>query len=108
VDQLLGRYGTHAAVIIAHLSASGDEPLLHHPDYSRGEIEALVDNEWVITLSDVVHRRTSMAFSGQLSAPLLSELADIMAAQLGWSDDYRNIQLSGVTLEEGSSQWALN
>ena len=108
VDQLLGRYGTHATVIIDHLESWGDEPLAHHPDYSRGEIEALVRNEWVITLSDVVHRRTSMAFSGQLNAPLLSELADIMAAQLGWSADERSIQLSGVTLEEGSSQWALN
>ena len=108
VEQLLARYGTYAATIIAHLESSGDDPLAHHPEYSRNEIEALVHNEWVINLSDVVHRRTSMAFSGQLSGPLLSELADIMAAQLGWSNDHRTEQISSITLEEGSSLWALN
>ena len=108
VEQLLGRYGTYAARIISHLEKAGDEPLAHHSEYSRSEIEALLDNEWVINLSDVVHRRTSMAFSGQLSAPLLSELADIMAAQLGWSLDHRHDQVSSITLEEGSSLWALN
>jgi glycerol-3-phosphate dehydrogenase len=108
VEQLLARYGTYAAQIVSHLEAAGDEPLEHHSGYSRGEIEALIHNEWVISLSDVVHRRTSMAFSGQLSGPLLSELADIMASQLGWSHDYRQDQVSSITLEEGSSLWALN
>ena len=108
VEQLLTRYGTYAARIIDHLESVGDEQLTHHPDYSRGEIEALIHNEWVNNLSDVVHRRTSMAFSGQLSMDLLSELADIMAAQLGWSRDHRDDQVSSITLEEGSSLWALN
>ena len=108
VEQLLTRYGTYAERIIGQLESVGDEQLTHHPDYSRGEIEALIDNEWVTNLSDVVHRRTSMAFSGQLSTDLLSELADIMAAQLGWSRDHRDDQVSSITLEEGSSLWALN
>ncbi|MCF8548587.1 MAG: glycerol-3-phosphate dehydrogenase/oxidase [Pontimonas sp.] len=108
VEQLLRRYGTYADRIISHLESSGDEALAHHPEYSRGEIEAVIHNEWVINLSDVVHRRTSMAFSGQLSGPLLAELADIMAIQLGWSSDHRTDQVSSVTLEEGSSLWALN
>lgn len=108
VEQLMERYGTYASTIVSHLEESGDEPLAHHSGYSRSEIEALIDNEWVINLSDIVHRRTSMAFSGQLSGPLLSELADIMAARLGWSLDHRQDQVSSITLEEDSSLWALN
>lgn len=108
VEQLMERYGTYASTIVSHLEESGDETLAHHSGYSRSEIEALIDNEWVINLSDIVHRRTSMAFSGQLSGPLLSELADIMAARLGWSLDHRQDQVSSITLEEDSSLWALN
>lgn len=78
VDQLLARYGTYASRIIAHVESAGDKPLVHHTNYSRGEIEFLVHNEWVQEISDLVHRRTNLAFRGEASESLTAELAGIM------------------------------
>jgi glycerol-3-phosphate dehydrogenase len=105
---LLLRYGTYAARVIADLAVWGDEPLEHHPGYSVGEVRSLIAREWVVTLSDIVHRRTSLAFSGQLSHSLLSELAQIMASERGWSADDIAREIMSITVEEGSSQWVLS
>jgi glycerol-3-phosphate dehydrogenase len=105
---LLQRYGTYATRIIKDLAELGDVPLGNHADYSRGEIASLIRNEWVVTLSDVVHRRTSLAFSGQISSALLQEIADIMAPLMGWSDAEVARQVESITVEEGSSQWILS
>jgi glycerol-3-phosphate dehydrogenase len=61
----------------------GDEALVHHPDYSRGEIEFLVTEEWVMTLADLVYRRTTLAFTGATSDSLLEELAGILPISAG-------------------------
>jgi glycerol-3-phosphate dehydrogenase len=68
-----------------------------------GEIESLIDNEWVVTLSDIVHRRTSMAFSGQVNKKLLKELAHLMASRRGWSSSEVARQIGSITVEEGNS-----
>jgi len=102
-EQLLLRYGTLAAAIIDNLEGSGDEALKNHEAYSAGEISWLVRNEWVVSLSDLVHRRTSMAFSGSLSKKLLAELAQLMAPLLGWSAGDVQKQIKTIALEEGSS-----
>lgn len=107
-EQLLLRYGTYATRVIADLAVWGDEPLEHHPGYSVGEIRSLIAREWVVTLSDIVHRRTSLAFSGQLSHSLLSELAQIMASERGWSSEVIAREIMSITVEEGSSQWVLS
>jgi glycerol-3-phosphate dehydrogenase len=79
VDQLLARYGTYGSRIIAYLDYVGDAPLVHHADYSWGEIEFLVRNEWVQGVSDVVYRRTTLAFTGEVSESLLEELTAVVA-----------------------------
>lgn len=83
-DQLLERYGTRAAPLIAALGAD-DVPLTHADDYSRGEIQYLLATESVVHLSDIVYRRTSLAFVGGLSTGLLTELAELAGEALGWS-----------------------
>jgi glycerol-3-phosphate dehydrogenase len=107
-EQLLLRYGTYATRVISDLAVWGDDALEHHPGYSVGEIRSLVAHEWVVTLSDIVHRRTSLAFSGQLSNALLSELAHIVASERGWSDEEISREIMSITVEEGSSQWVLS
>ncbi len=47
------------------------------------EIAWLLRNERVVHLADLVLRRTSIAFTGALTAPLLDELADVAAEVLG-------------------------
>jgi glycerol-3-phosphate dehydrogenase len=87
VEQLLGRYGTYADRIVAHLESSGDEALAHHSGYSKSEIEYLVRHEWVHTLGDLLTRRTSLLFRGEASTELVSEMAGIQSDELGWSND---------------------
>lgn len=107
-EQLLSRYGTYASRVIGELETRGDTPLTHHPEYSVEELQALAANEWVVTLSDVVHRRTSLAFSGQLSHALVKEIAQAVAPVLGWSATDVAREIESITVEEGSQQWALS
>ncbi len=83
--QLLARYGTRASDVIEHLLDGFDAPLVNNPAYSRREIELLARSEFVVHLSDVVLRRTSIAFKGGMSLELLAELATILAPILGWT-----------------------
>ena len=92
--QLLTRYGTRATEVLASLAALGpDRPLAGAPRYSAGEIDFLVRNELVVHLSDLVLRRTSLAFTGSLTPELLDELADIAGAALGWDADTRRSEI---------------
>jgi len=89
-EQLLARYGTHAADVIDFLSLEADAPLAHNAAYSRREIEYLAQTESVVRLIDVLLRRTSMAFVGSATGPLVDELADIVAPVLGWTAERRD------------------
>jgi glycerol-3-phosphate dehydrogenase len=65
-----------------------------------GEILSLVGREWVLTLSDLVHRRTKMAFRGEITPELVEELADILSPVLGWSPTERSQQISSLVIQE--------
>lgn len=107
-DALLERYGTRATELLAAIDAD-DAPLAHAPSYSRAEIRHLLQGEQVVHLADLVYRRTSLAFVGALSLPLLDELAELAGDALGWSparraDELRTLRddlatLHGVTFE---------
>ncbi|MFC5501530.1 FAD-dependent oxidoreductase [Lysinimonas soli] len=83
-ELLLERYGTRAAEIIGSLTAE-DAPLTQLPGYSRDEVRCLVVQEGVVHLADLVYRRTSLAFTGMLSVPLLAEFAELAGGELGWN-----------------------
>ena len=88
-EELLERYGTRAEAFIASIEGEHDELLAHHAGYSRLEIAWLTRSERVVHLADLVQRRTSIAFTGAVTAPLLDELAEIAGAELGWSAERR-------------------
>ncbi|MBG6058575.1 glycerol-3-phosphate dehydrogenase [Cryobacterium sp. MP_M5] len=91
---LLGRYGTRAADVIDWLTEEADAPLDNHAGYTRREIEYLAATESVMHLLDLVLRRTSLAFRGELSLPLLDELAAVVAPVLGWDAATRQIEVA--------------
>ncbi|GAA1749933.1 glycerol-3-phosphate dehydrogenase/oxidase [Agromyces humatus] len=93
-EALLERYGTRAADLLGEVEGAEDLALEHHAGYTRGEIQWLVRNERVVHLLDLVQRRTSIAFTGTLTAPLLDELADLVAAELGWDDARRAAEVA--------------
>lgn len=82
---LLERYGTRAARIAEGAGPALMEALHHCSNFSAAEITYLVVNEFVVHLSDVVLRRTDIAFTGRLSHALLCEMADVVAGALGWT-----------------------
>jgi glycerol-3-phosphate dehydrogenase len=102
------RYGTSADRVAAYMKAGLDEPLANHAGYSRREIEFIALNERVVHLDDLIMRRTLIGILGELTLPLLKELAVIVSFILHWPEQKteaeieRTIQLfkkvHGVTL----------
>ena len=90
---LFERYGTRAAMIATFIGAENDKPLRHQPEYSQREIIYLAEHEGVQRLDDLCLRRTQLGMLGYLTGPLLVELADILAATLGWEVERRQAEL---------------
>ena len=86
-ETLLNRYGTRSVVLIEQLQSQQDTPLEHDSNFSRREVEFIAKHERVNRLSDLVLRRTSLAMLGNITLPLLQELAGIIAPILNWSED---------------------
>ena len=82
---LFDRYGTRAQEIAAFMAADDDAALEHKPDMTRREIAFLAQHEKIVHLDDLLLRRTMLAFLGELTRPLVDELADVLGDALGWS-----------------------
>jgi glycerol-3-phosphate dehydrogenase len=85
---LLARYGTNASAVIAHIVAAeeSDTPLTTLPDYSTAEIDFLM-GEHTVHLSDLVLRRSIIAFVGSLDQAVFDELSELAAASQRWSPE---------------------
>jgi glycerol-3-phosphate dehydrogenase len=81
------RYGTGADRVTAYMKAGPDAPLAHHAGYSRREIEFIALNERVVHLDDLIMRRTLIGILGELTLPLLKELAAIVAKVQPWTKE---------------------
>ena len=82
---LLERYGTLALEVADEIEQGPDSPLEFVSDYSHAEIEYLTKNESVVHLTDLLRRRTNLAFVGT-SASGIAEIANIMAPILAWNE----------------------
>lgn len=89
---LLRRYGTGAACVIAGIAARGDGMLEHVPGFSVGELAYLASTESVVHITDVVLRRTTVAFVGGLSQAAFDEISVLMAEALGWSPEQHDAE----------------
>ncbi len=91
---LLDRYGTVAAEVIAAIAEDADDaPLASIPTYSSGELRHLALTEGVVHLADVLLRRTSLAFTGAVSAESASEVAAAIAPVMGWDAATRRTEV---------------
>ena len=84
---LLDRYGNAAHRIAQAGGKALSDRLASLPDYSLGEIQALIRDEQVVTLADILFRRTSIAMAGRLSLAVIEELAEIAAGAFNWTAD---------------------
>jgi glycerol-3-phosphate dehydrogenase len=85
---LLSRYGTNASKVIDVIVAAEetDAPLSTLPGYSTAEIAYLMTREHTVHLSDLVLRRSIIAFVGALTQAAFDELSELAAAAQGWSE----------------------
>jgi glycerol-3-phosphate dehydrogenase len=97
VDQLLGRYGTTAAAVLAFASSHSDNTRLSGAShYSAMEIDWIVRQEFVVHLSDVVFRRTTLAIEGAITMEGLREIGAIAAEALDWSQQKLDSEIEDV------------
>jgi glycerol-3-phosphate dehydrogenase len=81
---LLTRYGTRAAEVISFLDGGPDQLLRSTRELSVRELEFMARHEQVGHLTDVLIRRTSLAFRGLVTGELLNEVSELIAGPLGW------------------------
>lgn len=87
-QHLADHYGTAAPLVQDHCARFPADALLGgNCPYTRGEIDFLTRNEFVVHLSDVVLRRTGLAITGVLNAENLTSVVETMRPVMGWSAD---------------------
>ncbi len=110
--QLLDRYGTNAYELGEYIKQQGLESLsqstdslagvstymTYSQDYSRAEIQFLIDNEQVESLLDIVLRRTNIAISGALHMSLLIELNTVLSQVKNWDSQRAQSELTQTLL----------
>lgn len=92
--RLFERYGTRALEIAGFVCAGQDQPLKSLPNWTYREVEFLLAREKAVHLDDLLLRRTTLAWLGQVTRPVLEELAGIMTKSLGWNVDRQQAELS--------------
>jgi glycerol-3-phosphate dehydrogenase len=95
VDTLLELYGTRATSVPAAIRP-GSAELAHAPGYYEAELIWLAQNEQVLHLSDIIFRRISLAFMGEVSQWTLTEIARAVAGPLGWTAEQANSEVEAV------------
>jgi glycerol-3-phosphate dehydrogenase len=103
------RYGACADRVAAYMKAGPDAPLANHAGYSRREIEFIALNERVVHIDDLIMRRTMIGILGDLTLPLLKELAAVVSRVLQWPEQKTEAEIEltiqlfkkvhGVTLD---------
>jgi glycerol-3-phosphate dehydrogenase len=94
VRDLFERYGTRAKDIAEYISQETDTPLDFLPNYSRREVEFIINTEKVFRLDDFLLRRSMLAKLGRLSLTNLNEIANIVSNTLNWSVDRRDQEIN--------------
>jgi len=101
ITTLFDRYGTRSELIAQTIVDSADsvgdsvaaQSLVHKPDYYRGEITFLAQQEQVAHLDDLILRRSMLGILGQLTPELLAELVDILGDTLSWTSDQQQAEI---------------
>ncbi len=95
--RLAARYGSEAPAVaaLARDHARGAEPLVAGLPYLTAEAVFAVREEMARTVDDVLSRRTrARILDRQASVDAAPAVADLLAAELGWSADQRDAALA--------------
>ncbi len=76
------------------IGAGKEAPALKtDPDYTPTEIAYMAKREKIVHLDDLVLRRTLLACLGQLTRPMIEELANTLGESLGWDDAQKKAEV---------------
>lgn len=95
-DALFSRYGTRSREVALFI-AERDDRVLFGGALSTAELRWMLANEHLLHLSDLVLRRTDLAFTGRLDADMLAELAEALGDEAGWDTARRDRELAKCT-----------
>ena len=108
-DRLVNRYGADAAAVIGLVVADPDlgQPLVPGLPYLSAEARYAADQEMVVTLDDLLSRRTrARLLARDASAEAAESVAALVAGSLGWSVDEQRRQVeqyrASVAAERGA------
>jgi glycerol-3-phosphate dehydrogenase len=96
VDHLTGRYGTESVAVrgLVDDDPTLGEPLVPGLAYLRSEAVYAARHEMVLTLDDVLSRRTrARVLARSASADAAAAVATLLAPELGWADAERERQV---------------
>lgn len=84
---LAERYGSRAVAMARFIAEGPDAPLAAAPDYSRREMQYLIETERVRDIGDLLLRRTLLGMQGRITPALVTEATGLIAPALGWAAD---------------------
>ena len=76
---LLSRYGTRTRDYLAALGSGQEIPLRGCPDYSEQEIRHICQTERVLTVDDILRRRTLLSLTGKSTDEVRDHISAILA-----------------------------
>ncbi|WP_155359440.1 glycerol-3-phosphate dehydrogenase/oxidase [Acrocarpospora macrocephala] len=100
ICHLLDRYGSQLHDVLAAAVDRPDllAPITSTPDYLRAEVVYAASHEGALHLEDVLTRRTRISIEyPHRGVACAEEVADLMAAELGWDAATRNREIAVYT-----------
>lgn len=94
VKVLLDRYGAKVDRFLTAIHLGESEQVATEPAYWLEELRLLTKEERVWHLDDLLLRRTSLAWTGQVDMNLLQRAGQLMAGELGWSKQLTQAEIS--------------
>ncbi len=99
IETLADRYGARAETYAREAAPETETSLKSLPEYSAGEIERIVAEEYVEHLTDLICRRSLIAILGRARPEILKELAEVAGRVLGWDTERKRQEVEQALRE---------
>ncbi len=82
---LFDRYGTRCLPVARAVAAEGNKALKSLPNWKVGEVYFLIEQEMPLHMEDLLLRRSTLGWLGQVNKDVLEEMADLFAEKFNWN-----------------------
>ncbi|MHC1740981.1 MAG: FAD-dependent oxidoreductase [Anaerolineaceae bacterium] len=91
---LFDRYGTRCLLVARAIEKTGIHSLVSKPSWQKGEVQFLIENEKPVHIDDLLLRRSTLAWLGEVNKSVVNEMAEIFAEKLGWSQKKKSEEIN--------------